>query len=98
MISVVSNEEAMMAGASAWLARLQRDDVTGTDAADFEIWLAEAPGHRAAYERALALWHEFESSAEAVLAELDADRGSLQTRRVQTRPGLSRRWLAGAPA
>ena len=40
MISIVSDEEGTMANASAWLARLQRDDVSEADAIEFEAWLA----------------------------------------------------------
>ena len=91
MTSIVSDEDRTVADAGAWLARLQRDDVTETDALDFETWLAAAPGNRAAYQRALGLWHEFEVTADAVLAEL-----THRDRRAQVRPGPTRRWLAGA--
>ena len=91
MTSIVSDEDRAVADAGAWLARLQRDDVTETDALDFETWLAAAPGNRAAYQRALGLWHEFEVTADAVLAEL-----THRDRRAQVRPGPTRRWLAGA--
>lgn len=96
MTNDVSNEDRTVADASAWLARLQRDDVTGADALEFETWLAAGPGNAAAYRRALALWHEFEASADAVLAELAV--GSQQTRfqRNTGGRGPTRRWLAGA--
>lgn len=77
-----------MADATAWLARLQRDDVTEHDASEFEAWLAAAPAHGAAYRRALTLWHEFESRADEVLAELADD-----ARRPAPRRAPTRRWL-----
>jgi transmembrane sensor len=89
MISIVSDEEGTMADASAWLARLQRDDVSEVDASEFAAWLAASPANAAAYRRALALWHEYETGADAVLADLDR-RG-----RTAPRPGISRRWLVG---
>ena len=82
-----------MADANAWLVRLQRDDVSGDDALDFEIWLAADAGNAVAYRRALALWHEFEASADAVLATLTDDGRKL---RAEVRRGPTRRWLAGA--
>ena len=82
-----------MADANAWLVRLQRDDVSGDDALDFEIWLAADAGNAVAYRRALALWHEFEASADAVLATLADDGRKL---RAEVRRGPTRRWLAGA--
>lgn len=80
-----------MAEASGWLARLQRDDVSESDGEAFEAWLAAAPANRAAYLRAVAVWHEFEAAAGEVLSELAAD-----ARRAPLRPAPSRRWLVGA--
>ena len=45
-----------MAEASAWLARLQGDDVAEDDGMAFEAWLAAAPANRSAYAQALAIW------------------------------------------
>ena len=92
MISIVSDEEGTMANASAWLARLQRDDVSEADALEFEAWLAESPANADAYRRTLALWHEYEAAADAVLVELAAANRPV---RAVARPGLSRRWLVG---
>ena len=80
-----------MAQASAWLARLQRDDLTEADGLEFDAWLGEAPGNRAAYQQALGAWRSFDLAAEEVLAELDAGE-----RRVARRPAVSRRWMVGA--
>ena len=96
MTSIVSDEDRTAADAGAWLARLQRDDVTETDALDFETWLTADPANGPAYRRALGLWHEFEVAADAVLTELADDGAHAQVRRAQVRPGPTRRWLAGA--
>jgi len=80
--------EEVKAQAGAWLARLQRDDVGEADGMEFAAWLGESPAHRGAYERALAVWHEFDATAEAVAEELtfEARRAALR------RPQVSRRW------
>lgn len=94
MMNMVRDEEQVLVDASAWLARLQRDDVSGTDALEFETWLAADPANPAAYRRALALWQEYEVSAQRVLTALTED--PLQVGLPASRPGVSRRWLAGA--
>ncbi len=91
MTRLVTSDEQVMADASAWLARLQRDEVTESDGLAFEAWLAESPAHAAAYRRALATWQEFESCADEVLAALAADAA-----RPVHRPSATRRWLMGA--
>ncbi|MBU1375095.1 MAG: FecR domain-containing protein [Alphaproteobacteria bacterium] len=90
MTSMVTNNEQVMADASAWLARLQRAEVTEGDGLAFDAWLAAAPAHGVAYKRALAVWQEFESCADEVLAELAADAA-----RPPARSG-TRRWVIGA--
>jgi len=81
-----------MTDASHWLARLQRADITERDGLDFEAWLAAEPINAAAYQRTLALWHEYEGCADEVLAELEAE-----ARRAARRPAPTRRgWLMAA--
>ena len=91
MTRIVTDDDEAMADASAWLARLQRDDVSEADGLDFEAWLDAAPANRAAYRHALAVWHEFEACPEDVLAELAAE-----ARRAPLRRAPTRRWLVGA--
>lgn len=79
-----------MAQASAWLARLQRDDVGETDGLEFDAWLAASPANGEAYRAALSAWHAFEARPEAVLEELAAE-----TRRAARRPAATRRWMVG---
>lgn len=90
MMSFAAHNEQAMADASAWLARLQRDDVNEDDGLAFEAWLTAAPGNRAAYGAALAVWHEFDTGADQVLTELAAP--------ARRRPQLASRrlWLTGA--
>lgn len=93
MSGMAIEEDRDLADASAWLARLQREDVTEADGLAFEAWLAEAPANRAAYTRALSLWHEFEAAAPQVQDELAA----IQRREAQRlRGGATRRWWMGA--
>ncbi|MBS0332482.1 MAG: FecR domain-containing protein [Proteobacteria bacterium] len=70
MISEARREQAET-DASAWLARLSGEHLVEEDGHAFEAWLAADPQNRAAYERALAHWHEYEVRAEAVLGELE---------------------------
>jgi transmembrane sensor len=69
MESPETQDGLAMAQASAWVARLG-GDVAGEDGVEFDAWLEAAPGNRAAYRRALVLWHEFDARAGDVLAEL----------------------------
>lgn len=91
MTSIATREEQTMAQASAWLARLQRDDVTEADGLEFEAWLEAAPENRNAYREALAAWQAFDACAGDVLAELAA-----QDRQATLRSVRSRRWMVGA--
>lgn len=92
MISIVADEERVLAEASAWLVRLQADDVSEADGIAFDAWLDAAPEHRAAYGRALALWQTFEAAGPDVAAVLDA-----AARKDRLRPpGATRRWWIGA--
>jgi len=51
MTYVAAQEEQAMAEASAWLARLQRDEVSEADSLEFDAWLGESPRNAAAYRR-----------------------------------------------
>lgn len=93
MSSMAIAEERELAEASAWLARLQRDDVSEQDGLDFEAWLEASPGHRVAYKQALAVWHEFELAAPQVQDALAAAQ-EREARRL--RIGGTRRWWMGA--
>ncbi|MBI1197789.1 MAG: DUF4880 domain-containing protein [Phenylobacterium sp.] len=90
MAGTLAHKDRAAAEAGAWLARLQGDGLDERDGLEFEAWLGAAPANRAAYEKALSVWHEFEDGADAILAEL-----SDRTRRAP-RPYLPRRWLVGA--
>lgn len=91
MTNVVTLGDGAMAEASAWLARLQRDDVSEADGLEFDAWLASAPANAAAYRSALAAWQAFHGGADDVLSELAA-----HERRARQRSVTSRRWMMGA--
>lgn len=94
MSNIAFEDDRDLAEASAWLVRLQREEVSEADGLEFEAWLDAAPGNRAAYEHVVSLWHEFESAAPQVQDELIAlDRR--ETRRI-VRGGGTRRWWLGA--
>lgn len=79
-----------MAQASAWLARLQREEVGEADGLEFDAWLAISPANGEAYRAALAAWQAFEARPDEVLAEFAAE-----ARRATRRPTPTRRWLVG---
>ncbi|WP_337185229.1 FecR domain-containing protein [Phenylobacterium sp.] len=85
------SQEGAAADAGAWLARLQRDDLTAADAEAFEAWLAAHPDNVEAYREALAVWHEFETVAPAVRSEL----AELGRRQAQRQGMVRRRWIVG---
>lgn len=93
MTSMANEQDRDLAEAGAWLARLQREDVSERDGLEFEAWLEAAPDNRAAYARAVALWHEFEAAAPQIQDELAA----IERREIQRlRSGATRRWWMGA--
>jgi transmembrane sensor len=91
MTGIAAREEQVAAQASAWLVRLQRDDVTEADGLEFDAWLEADPAHHAAYRQALAAWQAFNACADDVLAELDRQGQEAARRSVR-----SRRWMVGA--
>lgn len=90
MTSIATRNEEVMAQASAWLARLQREEIGEADGLEFDAWLAASPAHREGYREALAAWQAFEAGPDAVLDELAAD-----ARRPARRHAPNRRWLVG---
>ncbi len=86
---VQSREDARLVQASAWIVRLQSDDLSEADGLAFDEWLSAEPENLAAYDAALATWQAFDGLAPAVLAGL-ATRD--QRRVAETRRG----WLVGA--
>ena len=91
MTRTATFEDPATTEASAWLARLQRADVSQSDGLEFDAWLDAAPANRIAYGRVVALWHEFEARPEDILSEIEA-----ASRRMDRRPAPVRRWLVGA--
>ena len=52
--------------AAAWVVRLQDEEAGETEWLSFDAWQAQSPEHAAAYDRALALWHEIDRRAPAL--------------------------------
>ena len=91
MTNIAATDERAMAEASAWLARLQRADVTEADGLEFDAWLAAVPANGSAYRQSLAVWHQFDACSDEILTQLAAD-----ARRETIRPAPTRRWMVGA--
>ncbi|MET0273869.1 MAG: FecR domain-containing protein [Phenylobacterium sp.] len=90
MTSIATWNEEVMAQASAWLARLQREGVSEADGLEFDAWLTASPANGEAYRAALAAWRSFDACPDEVLDELTAE-----ARRAARRPAPTRRWLVG---
>jgi transmembrane sensor len=90
MESPVTQGGLAMVQAAAWVVRLG-GDATGEDGVEFDVWLDAAPGNRAAYRQALALWCEFDARAGDVLAEL-----SVSAHQTPSRPPAARRTVPRA--
>jgi transmembrane sensor len=95
MSDLETRAEEIRGEALAWLARLQRADLSEADGEAFEAWLVN-PAHRDAYAVALSVWHEYEAAAPAVLVELDAMRAPTHVIAFGRKAAPSRRWLIGA--
>ncbi len=68
--------------AADWVARLSGEPAEG-DWLSFEIWLQSAPGHRAAYDKAMALWLDLDRQAAplaAAISDLSLDGPSRRLR------------------
>lgn len=90
MTDIATRNDEVMAQASAWLARLQREAVGEADGLEFDAWLGASSANREAYRAALTAWQAFEPCADEVLEEL-----ATQQRRAARRPAPTRRWLVG---
>lgn len=75
--------------AADWVARLSGSP-DESDWLAFEAWLQAAAGHRAAYDKAMALWLDVDRQAEALAAAL-SDRGQVRAR-------ANSAWLGGGMA
>ena len=95
MTSMATRNEEVMAQASAWLARLQREEVGEADGLAFDAWLAASPANREADGAALAAWHAFDAQPDEVLDELAAEARRAARRPAARAPSGTRRWLVG---
>lgn len=79
--------------ASEWIARLNADDVSADDLAQFELWLRSSPLHARTYEELLDTWRKFTQASQ--LTRDTAATASTSRRRILGR-ALSWRQLAMA--
>jgi len=79
--------------ASVWFARMNADDVSSSDRARFEAWLAAHPRHAKSYAELSATWQELVKSAPLVRAVYFG-----QSMNAAAAPPARNRWLTGAVA
>jgi transmembrane sensor len=79
--------------ASVWFARMNADDVSSSDRARFEAWLAAHPRHAKSYAELSATWQELVKSAPLVRAVYFG-----QSMNAAAAPPARNRWVAGAAA
>jgi transmembrane sensor len=89
---------AMQTSAADWVARLSGEPVE-SDWLDFEAWLQSAPGHRRAYDKAMALWLDLDRQAlplSAAIADLVQDEPLQNGARPQAARRKPALWWGGA--
>ena len=79
--------------ASVWFARMNADDVSSSERARFEAWLAAHPRHAKSYAELSATWQELVKSAPLVRAVYFG-----QSMNAAAAPPARNRWLTGAVA
>jgi len=79
--------------ASVWFARMNADDVSSSERARFEAWLAAHPRHAKSYAELSATWQELVKSAPLVRAVYFG-----QSMNAAATPPARNRWFAGAVA
>ncbi len=67
-IHQLPNAEDIERQASAWIARLQADDVTAEDRAGFAAWRGAHPRHGRAYDELMATWQQLTKAGQTVRA------------------------------
>jgi transmembrane sensor len=77
--------------ASDWLAKLDRGDLTASERAAFEAWLAEDPGNKEAIRRIAGFWYGLDAPLRALYAESSGK--SAPRRFAGTLPAMGR-WSA----
>jgi ferric-dicitrate binding protein FerR (iron transport regulator) len=69
--------------ASAWIARLDADDVSGEDRARFGAWLQSHPLHARTYRVLMGTWRQFRAAAPLIHHEVAVKAAALRLRYVQ---------------
>lgn len=94
---IASGTGAAQADAYDWVVRLSQPEVGEADWLAFRAWLDAAPGNRAAFDAAEALWLELDEHAKAVLADLTPSAPLVRSLPARARrPGLPRWAMAMA--
>jgi transmembrane sensor len=83
-------DEARLASAADWIARLQSGEPDEADALEFDAWLAAHPANAAAYDRTLNVALELQAAGPALARELAAAPDRVSSRTAARRRG----WLA----
>ena len=85
----VITDEPLLSAAAGWFVRVQNDDLSAREIADWHQWLAANPAHREAFDRIQALWSD--------LGELPAKEAPpLESGSELSRPKWQ--WLSGLAA
>jgi transmembrane sensor len=64
-------DEQSIDQAAAWLLRLHAESVTEADWLELEVWLAEKPANRTAYDRAERMWQFLEEEKQSLSQHLN---------------------------
>ncbi len=80
-----SDKQSVSDQATAWFARLQADDVTAVEQAQFKHWYRKSREHAKAYDKIRQLWELLEAPGKRVHTLLEAEQSALK------RPPLSGR-------
>jgi transmembrane sensor len=101
-VSDIREARSVQRQASEWLVLLESGDATADDRARFEAWLADHPGHRAAYTELMETWGRLHAMGDRLRTRRGHERApdAVPSPVARTRPGrkLRRRavWAAAA--
>jgi transmembrane sensor len=97
-----SPEFARSEAAALWCVRLSEGQMTGAARVEFTHWLTSDPRHRAAFDRAVAVWEEVNAveAAPEILAlrveALESLRRAQRARAGRRLPGMRMPWMLAA--
>ena len=85
----IKADDLRLASAADWFVRLQSDNLTDTEAAEFDAWLEAHPVNAMAYDRTLSVALELQDAAREISESLAA-----APKRPRLSPAARRNWLA----